>query len=156
MFLGFSCGSAGKESTCNTGDPLSIPGLGRSPGEGKGYPLQYSGLENSMNYIVHWFRKNQTQLNNFHFQYQLAIMLVQCLWIGSKAKSTNPGRSSQAGRFSSAQESVRFAFCSDFQLVRWGPATWRGASCSTQSRDWILTLFPKPPSQKHPGKHLTR
>ena len=42
------CGSAGKESTCNVGDVGSIPGLGRSPGEGKGYPLEYSGLENSM------------------------------------------------------------------------------------------------------------
>ena len=46
--LGFLCGSAGKESTHNAGDLRSIPGLGRSPGEGKGYPLQYSGLENSM------------------------------------------------------------------------------------------------------------
>ena len=40
--LGFPCGSAGKESACNAGDLGSIPGLGRSPGEGKGYPLQYS------------------------------------------------------------------------------------------------------------------
>ena len=47
VFLGFSCGSAGKESACNVGDLHSKPGLGRSPGEGKGYPLQYSGLENS-------------------------------------------------------------------------------------------------------------
>ena len=46
--MGFPCGSAGKKSTCNEGDLGSIPGLGRSPGEGKGYPLQYSGLENSM------------------------------------------------------------------------------------------------------------
>ena len=45
--LGFPCGSAGKESTCNLGDLGLNPGLGRSPGEGKGYPLQYSGLENS-------------------------------------------------------------------------------------------------------------
>ena len=45
---GFPCGSAGKESTCNAGDLSSIPRLGRCPGEGKGYPLQYSGLENSM------------------------------------------------------------------------------------------------------------
>ena len=44
------CGSAGKESACNVGDLGSIPGLGRSPGEGIGYPLQYSGLENSMDY----------------------------------------------------------------------------------------------------------
>ena len=48
VFLGFSCGSAGKESALNVGDPGLIPGLGRSPGEGKGYPFQYSGLENSM------------------------------------------------------------------------------------------------------------
>ena len=40
IFLGFPCASAGKESTCNAGDLGSIPGLGRSPGEGKGYPLQ--------------------------------------------------------------------------------------------------------------------
>ena len=46
-FLGFPCGSAGKESACNAGDLGLIPGLGRSPGVGKGYPLQYSGLEDS-------------------------------------------------------------------------------------------------------------
>ena len=50
--LGFPCGSAGKESACNAGDLGSIPGLGRSPEEGKGYPLQYPGLENSMDCIV--------------------------------------------------------------------------------------------------------
>ena len=48
MFLGFPCGSAGKESSRNAGDLGLILGLGRSPGEGKGHPLQYSGLENSM------------------------------------------------------------------------------------------------------------
>ena len=48
VFLGFPGGSAGKESACNAEDPGSIPGLGRSPGEGKSYPLQYFGLENSM------------------------------------------------------------------------------------------------------------
>ena len=53
VFLGFPGGSAGKESTCNAGDLGSIPGLGRSPGEGKGNPPQYSGLENSMDCIVH-------------------------------------------------------------------------------------------------------
>ena len=46
MFLGFPCGSAGIEPTFYEGDLALIPGLGRSPGEGKGYPLQYSGLEN--------------------------------------------------------------------------------------------------------------
>ena len=48
--MGFPCGSAGKESSCNVGDLGLIPGLGRSPGEGKCHPLQYSGLENSMDY----------------------------------------------------------------------------------------------------------
>ena len=67
VFLGFPCGSAGKESTCDAGDLGSIPGLGRSPGEVKGYPLQYSGLENSMDYIVHGVAKSRTPLSNFHF-----------------------------------------------------------------------------------------
>ena len=53
VFLGFPCGSAGKESTCNEGDLGSIPGLGRFPGERKGYLLQYFGLENSMDCMVH-------------------------------------------------------------------------------------------------------
>ena len=56
--MGFPCGSAGNESACNVGDLGSIPGLGRSPGEGKGYPLQYSGLENSMDSIVHGVAKS--------------------------------------------------------------------------------------------------
>ena len=54
VFLGFPCGSAGKESTCNAGDLDSIPGLGRSPGEGKG------GLENFMDCIVHGVTKIRT------------------------------------------------------------------------------------------------
>jgi len=66
--LGLPCGSLGKESTCNVGDLGSIPGLGRSPGEGKGYPLQYSGLENSMNHTVHGLTKSQTQLSDFHIK----------------------------------------------------------------------------------------
>ena len=52
VLLGFPGGSAGQESTCSVGDLSSISGLGRSPGEGNGYPLQYSGLENSMDCIV--------------------------------------------------------------------------------------------------------
>ena len=58
--LGISCGSEGKESACNVGGPSSIPGPGRSPGEGNGYPLQCSGLENSMDCIVHGVAKNWT------------------------------------------------------------------------------------------------
>ena len=66
VFLGFPGGSADKEFTCNVGDLGSIPRLGRYPGEGKGYPLQYSGLENSMDCIVHGVPKSQTQLSDFH------------------------------------------------------------------------------------------
>ena len=58
--LGFPGGSAGKEPTCNAEDLGSIPGLGRSPGEGKGYPLPDSGLENSMDCVVHGIAKSQT------------------------------------------------------------------------------------------------
>ena len=65
--LGFPCGVAGKESACNEGDLGSIPGLGRSPGEAKGYPLQYFGLENSMDCTVHGVAKSWTRLNDFHF-----------------------------------------------------------------------------------------
>ena len=60
------CGSAGEESACNEGNLGLIPGLGRAPGERKGYPLQYSGLENSMDSIVHGVAKSRTQLSDFH------------------------------------------------------------------------------------------
>ena len=61
MCMGFPGGSAGKESAHNAEDQGLIPGLGRSPGEGKGYPLQYSGLENSRVCIVHGVTKSQTR-----------------------------------------------------------------------------------------------
>ena len=64
--LGFPCGSADKKSACNAGDLGSMAGLGRFPGEGNGYLLQCSGLENSMDCIVHGVAKSQTQLRNFH------------------------------------------------------------------------------------------
>ena len=70
-FLGFPRDSAGKESVCNEGYLGSIPGLERSPGEGKGYPLQYSGLQNSIDCIVHGVAKSWTLLNNFHFETSL-------------------------------------------------------------------------------------
>ena len=64
VFLGFPCDSAGKESDCNVEDLGSVPGLGRSPGEGKGYSLQYSGLEKSMDYIVRGVTKSRTRLSD--------------------------------------------------------------------------------------------
>ena len=65
--LGLPCGSAVKESARSVGDLGSIPGLGRSSGEEKGYLLQYSGLENSVDCIVLGVAKSGTLLSNFHF-----------------------------------------------------------------------------------------
>ena len=64
---GFCDNSDSKESACTAGDLGSVPGLGRSPGEGKGYPLQNSGLENSRNWILHGVAKSGTQLRDFIF-----------------------------------------------------------------------------------------
>ena len=67
---GFPGGSDDKESTCNAGDLGSVPGLGRSPREGNGYPLLYSGMENSMHrgawQATHGVAKSQTRLSDFH------------------------------------------------------------------------------------------
>ena len=78
IFLGFPCGSAGEESTCNVGDLGSIPGLGRSPGEGKGCPLQHSGLESSMDCTVHVFTESDPTE-----QFSLSLFLElqhHCRW----------------------------------------------------------------------------
>ena len=64
--LGFPDSSAGKEPACKAEDLGSIPGLGRSPAEGKGYPLQHSALENSMDCVVYRVAKSWTQLSDFH------------------------------------------------------------------------------------------
>ena len=77
VFLGFPCGSSGKESVCNVGDLGSFPGLGRSPGEGKGYPLQYSGLENSKDYTDH--TESRTQLSYFHFTSWISNLFLKDL-----------------------------------------------------------------------------
>ena len=81
VFLGFHYGSAGKESARNAGDLGSTPGLGRSPEEGKGYPLQYSVQENSMDCIVHGFTKSQTRLRDFHFLFQITLAIQQPEWV---------------------------------------------------------------------------
>ena len=89
--MGFPGGSDGKESTCHVGDLGSIPGLGRSPGEGNSYPLQYSGLENSTDCIAHVVAKRWTQLSDFHFHFEASLMAqtvknlptVQDTWVQS-------------------------------------------------------------------------
>ena len=69
VIMGFPDSSGGKEPACNAGDPSLIPGLGRCPEEGKGYRLQYSGLDNSMDCAVHGATKSRTRLSNFHFHF---------------------------------------------------------------------------------------
>ena len=77
--MGHNYGSGGKEATCNAGDLGSIPGLGRYPGEGKGYPLQYSGLENSMDCIVHRVAKSQTPMSDFQLLTLTYIAIISII-----------------------------------------------------------------------------
>ena len=70
--------SVGKKSTCNAGDLGSIAGSGRSPAEGKGYPFQYPGLENSMDCIVHGVAMSRTQLSNLHFHFFRLLEGLPC------------------------------------------------------------------------------
>ena len=81
LYSGFSCGSAGKESAPIAGGLGLIPGLGRSPGEGKGYPLQYSGLENSMDCVVHGAAKTQTRLSNYFIHQTVCVRVCVCVCV---------------------------------------------------------------------------
>ena len=84
MFWGFPCGSAGQESSCNVGDLGLIPGLGRSPGEGKGYLLQYSGLESSMDYTPGG-HKESDMTEQLSPSYSLSEWLGSIRWLLLKA-----------------------------------------------------------------------
>ena len=77
--FGFPCDSAGKESICNVGVLGSIPGLGRCPGDGKGYPLQYSGLENSMDCVVDGVAKSWTRLSDLHFHHKFVFCICDSI-----------------------------------------------------------------------------
>ena len=78
--MGFPDSSVRKESACNEEDLGLIPGLGRSPGEGKGYPLQYSGLKNSMDYMVLGVTKSRTQQSDFPFSFSKVIFRLKDLY----------------------------------------------------------------------------
>ena len=105
VFLGFPCGSDGKESACSVGDLGLVPGLGRSPEEGNGFALQYSGLVNSMDRgawqtAVHEVAKSRTQLSNFtHSLTAQTIMALfrlrvyRILQVALKKTHKNGGRS---------------------------------------------------------------
>ena len=83
---GFPFGSAGKESACKAGDLGSIPGVRRSCREGKGYPLQYSVLENSTDCMGLEVAKSWTQLSNFHFHFKKAIVF-KTVWYWQKDRN---------------------------------------------------------------------
>ena len=98
IFSGFPCGSAGKEFTCNSGNLGSILELGRSPGEGKGYLLQYSGLENSMDCIVHWVAQSRRDWAAFTLTDSVTGVLAkgyvvwsesQEVWFGKRWKGSS-------------------------------------------------------------------
>ena len=113
--VGFPCGSASKESACNVGDLGSIPELRRSPGEGKGYPLQYSGLENSMDCIVHGVAKSWTQLSNFHFHWGIVAVVSGLVLLPGAIKKEQVARcenSNKEGGWGRALE--------------WWVCTWKG------------------------------
>ena len=88
--LGLPGGSAGKEYACNAGDLGWIPGLTRSPGEGKGYPSQYSSLGNSMGCIVRGAAESQTRPSNFHFTQMVPVVKNPPGNAGDKRCGFNP------------------------------------------------------------------
>jgi len=116
VFLSFSCGSAGKEYACNAGDLDSIPGLGRSFGEGKDYPLRYSGLENSMDCIVYGVAKSQTPLSDFHSHSLSHFLLYPHFdsWEILPVRRRNPSSNSYHQLFKST------ASCMCMLLLSWG------------------------------------
>ena len=101
--MGFPCGSAGKESPCNAGDPGLIPGSGRSLGEGIGYLLQYSCLENSVDCIIHGVAKNQTWLSDVHVHFRTSLCVCSDLahpkgvWVLRAMPCPCPGLGGEAG-----------------------------------------------------------
>ena len=113
MFQGFPGGSADKESACSAGDLGLIPGLGRSPGEGKGYPLQYSGLENSMDCTVHKVTRSRIWLGNFHITSLQTLYLWMC---SSVYQPPSSGFSTSVIFFFFLFKCHRHLLCSDFYI----------------------------------------
>ena len=114
VFLGFLCGSAGKEPTCNAGDLGLIPGLGRSPGEGRGYPLWYSGLEKSMD-CSPWSHKESDTTE------QLPLVTCQFSGIKSIHNVVQPSPLSVSGTFSASWRETWHSFSnnSSFPQLCW-------------------------------------
>ena len=107
--LGLSYGLAGKESNCIVGDLGSIPELGRSHGEGKGYPLQYSGLKNSMDCIVHGVAKSQIWLSDLYSLYGWWSVHSEGLGLKKKKKKTRLKQPHVIPTFLKERHSVQFS-----------------------------------------------
>ena len=114
--MGFPGSSAGKECACNVGDLGSIPGLGRSPGEGNSYLLQYSDLKNSLDCIVHGIEKSWTQLSDFHFHFQRTLKLF--LFNRSELDPRNLSFK-VFSRECDAQLSLKHIYLVSFNISRW-------------------------------------
>ena len=104
-----SCGLAGKESTCSAGDLGLISRLGRSPGEGKSYPLQSSGLENPMDCIVHGVAKSESRLSALHTSLWSVVQCTLELERGESSRARGRTRCYQ-GRLSKVLFSMFFLF----------------------------------------------
>ena len=131
---GFPCGSAGKESACSAGDLGSIPGLERSPGEGKDYPLQYSDLENSMDSIAYGVAKSWTWLSDFPF------MMCPSLWKSPKCSTWRQSRKGENDLSSFPQQTIQYhsnpSLCPNY----WCQRSW----------SWMVLWRPTRPSRTHP------
>ena len=124
--LGFSGGSAGKESACNAEDVGLIPGLGRSPEEGTGCPLQYSGLENFMDCIVHGVAESQTRSSDSHWVLVVtrALLVVSCgIWFPDQGSNLGPLHW-ERGLLATGPAGKPPALCSSSSI-----ATWHSALC---------------------------
>ena len=135
LYRGFPGSSTGKEPTCNAGDMGSVPGLGRSPGEGNGYPFPYSGLENSPDRVawwattVHGVTKNQTRLSDFHctenfynFHQRSRRVASQLTW-----KARHPNKPTEQDFWVRKKTSKTFLFF------------WRNRSQGNRNHRWVMT-----------------
>ena len=152
---GFPCGSAGKESACNAGDLGLIPALGRSPGEGKGYLLQFSGLEKSMDWIVPGVAKSQTWLSDFHFHFSSVQLLSRIRLFATSLSITKSQSSPKLMSIKSVMPSSHLILCCPFFLLPPIPPSIRVFSnestlCMKWPKYWSFS-FSISPFNEHPG-----
>ena len=153
---GFPGGSAGKELPCNSRDLSSVPGLGRCPGEGNSYPLQYSGLENSTDCIVHGVSKSWTRLSNFHFtSFHFALLDAHSLSLERVSLQINPLLtyhfvshwilSVMRHQEPELHKVLRAGVWSQLKDCAWSPSLGLGCVqvllCGLKSQMWVVRLY---------------